>query len=392
MTTATVVERLFRQSTGPILATLTRAFGADRLDLAEDCLADALEVALRVWPVSGVPANPRGWLFRVARNQALDVVRRERTLRAKLPLLATDATEAADGELALMFLCCHPALPRASQVALTLKIVGGLGVREIATALLTKEPAVAQRLVRAKKWFRESGEALEVPEALESRLDGVLDVLYLLFNEGYQATTGELVVRRELCTEAIRLTLLLTADARTDLPRVGALLALQLLQASRLAARDELLPIDEQDRTRWDAALVREGAQVFERSCAGPEMSAFHVEAAIALCHTAATPDRPRILALYDDLLTVRPSAVVRLNRAIALAMVDGPRAGIAELDRLAGEPSLAGHLPLPTALGALHLRAGYPAEAARHFRRALTLPCSGPQRRFLAQRLAACG
>ena len=392
MTTPGVVERLFRQSTGPILATLTRAFGADRLDLAEDCLADAVELALRVWPVSGVPANPRGWLFRIARNRALDVVRRERTLRTKLPLLAEVGEDARDGELALMFLCCHPALPRASQVALTLKIVGGLGVREIATALLTKESAVAQRLVRAKKWFRESGEAVEVPEVLESRLDGVLDVLYLLFNEGYQATTGELVVRRELCAEAIRLTRLLTADARTDLPRVRALLALELLQASRLPARDELLPIDEQDRTRWDAALVREGAQVFERSCTGPELSAFHVEAAIALCHTAATPDRPRILALYDDLLVVRPSAVVRLNRAIALALVDGPGAGIAELERLTGEPSLAGHLPLPAALGALHLRAEDPAEAARYFRRALTLPCSGPQRRFLAQRLAACG
>jgi predicted RNA polymerase sigma factor len=392
MTTAGVVERLFRHSTGPVLATLTRALGPERLDLAEDCLADALELALRVWPVSGVPANPRGWLFRVARNRALDVVRREKTLRAKLPLLAEDAPEADDGELALMFLCCHPALPRASQVALTLKIVGGLGVREIATALLAKESAVAQRLVRAKKWFRESGEAVEVPEALEARLDGVLDVLYLLFNEGYQATTGELVVRRELCAEAIRLTRLLTADSRTDLPRVRALLALQLLQASRLPARDELLLIDEQDQSKWDTALVREGTEVFERSCTGPELSAFHVEAAIALCHTASPPDWRRILALYDDLLVVRPSPVVRLNRAIALAAVDGPRAGITELDRLSGEPLLAGHLPLPAALGALHLRAGDPADAARHYREALRLPCSEPQRRFLEQRLAGCG
>jgi RNA polymerase sigma-70 factor (ECF subfamily) len=392
VTAAGLVERLFRESTGPILASLTRALGPERLDLAEDCLADAIEQALRVWPVSGLPANPRGWLYRVARNRALDVVRRERTLRAKLPSLAEAGEEAGDGELALMFLCCHPALPRTSQVALTLKVVGGLGVPEIAAALLAKEATVAQRLVRAKKWFRESGEPIELPEPLPSRLDSVLDVLYLLFNEGYQATTGELVVRRELCAEAIRLTRLLAADVRTDLPRVGALLALQLLQASRLPAREELLLIDDQDRTRWDTALVREGAERFERSCTGPDLSAFHVEAAIALCHTAETPDRPRILALYDDLLAVRPSAVVRLNRAIALAMVDGPRAGVAELDRLADEPSLAGHLPLPAALGALHLRAGDPAEAARHFRRALTLPCSGPQRRFLEQRLAACG
>lgn len=392
MTTGGVVERLFRHSTGRILATLTRVLGPARLDLAEDCLADAIEQALRVWPVSGVPANPHGWLFRVARNRALDVVRRERSQREKLPLLTETTDEAGDGELALVFLCCHPALPRTSQVALTLKIVGGLGVREIATALLAKESAVAQRLVRAKKWFRESGEPIVVPTALESRLDGVLDVLYLLFNEGYQATTGELVVRRELCAEAIRLTRLLAADSRTDLPRVRALLALQLLQASRLPARDELVLIDEQDQSRWDTALVREGTAVFERSCTGPELSAFHVEAAIALCHTVSPPDWRRILALYDDLLVVRPSAVVRLNRAIALAAVDGPRAGIAELDRLSGEPSLAGHLPLPAALGALHLRAGDPAEAARHYREALRLPCSEPQRRFLEQRLAGCG
>jgi len=392
VTTGGVVERLFRHSTGRILATLTRVLGPARLDLAEDCLADAIEQALRVWPVSGVPANPHGWLFRVARNRALDVVRRERSQREKLPLLTETTDEAGDGELALVFLCCHPALPRTSQVALTLKIVGGLGVREIATALLAKESAVAQRLVRAKKWFRESGEPIVVPTALESRLDGVLDVLYLLFNEGYQATTGELVVRRELCAEAIRLTRLLAADSRTDLPRVRALLALQLLQASRLPARDELVLIDEQDQSRWDTALVREGTAVFERSCTGPELSAFHVEAAIALCHTVSPPDWRRILALYDDLLVVRPSAVVRLNRAIALAAVDGPRAGIAELDRLSGEPSLAGHLPLPAALGALHLRAGDPAEAARHYREALRLPCSEPQRRFLEQRLAGCG
>jgi predicted RNA polymerase sigma factor len=389
MTPAGVVERLFRHSTGPILATLTRALGPDRLDLAEDCLADALELALRSWPVSGVPANPHGWLFRVARNRALDVVRREKTLRAKLPLLTGDVPEADDGELALMFRCCHPALPRASQVALTLKIVGGLDVREIAAALLAKESAVAQRLVRAKKWFRESGGAVEVPEPPAARLDGVLDVLYLLFNEGYQATTGELVVRRELCAEAIRLTRLLTADARTDLPRVGALLALQLLQASRLPARDELLPIGEQDRSRWDAGLVREGAQAFARSCAGPELSAFHVEAAIALCHTTAEPDHRRILALYDDLLLVRPTAVVRLNRAIALAEVDGPRAGIAEVEALRTE--LAGHLPWSAALGALSLRAGDFDEAARHYRRAVALPSSGPQRSFLEQRLAEC-
>ncbi|GAB3480538.1 RNA polymerase sigma factor [Amycolatopsis cihanbeyliensis] len=403
---AGVVEHLFRHSAGRITATLARTLGADRLDLAEDCVADALEQALRTWPHCGIPDNPSAWLFRAARNRALDLLRRERTLRAKLPALAdlsaagTPAT--GDAELALMLLCCHPELPQVSQVALTLKTVGGLGVPEIAGALLTRPATVAQRLVRAKRWLRECGQRVELPppDALPGRVDSVLAVLYLLFTEGYRATSGDAAVRGELCGEAIRLGRLLLADRRTDLPRARALLALMLLQAGRLPARvdecGELVLLPEQDRDRWDRALVAEGTRTFATACAGPELSAYHVEAAIALCHVAAeTPERtdwPRILELYDQLLELRPSPVTRLNRAIALAMVHGPAAGIAELEALEDEPRLATYLPLPTAFGALYLRAGQPHLAADHYRRALLLPCSEPQRRFLLRKLAECG
>ncbi|MBB5853904.1 RNA polymerase sigma factor [Amycolatopsis umgeniensis] len=397
---AGVVEHLFRHSAGRIVATLARALGPERLDLAEEAVADALEQALRTWPQGGVPDNPQGWLFRAARNRAMDVVRRERALRALLPRLAEldghETDRRTDDELVLMLLCCHPALPTVSQVALTLKTVGGLGVNEIAAALLTKPATVAQRLVRAKKWLRESGKPLTLPgpDALESRVDSVLSVLYLLFNEGYDATTGEVAVRGDLCGEAIRLGRLLLAEPKTDLPRVRALVALMLLQASRLPARvdrdGDLLLLEEQDRGRWDHTMIAEGTRLFERACAGPEMSAYHVEAAIALCHgTVSPPDWRRIVGLYDDLLALRPSPVARLNRAIALSMVDGAVAGIAELEAV--EAELPEYTLLPAVLGALWLRAGDPARAAAHYRRALALPCSEPRRRFLTRRLTAC-
>ncbi|SFP80836.1 RNA polymerase sigma-70 factor, ECF subfamily [Amycolatopsis arida] len=403
-----VVEHLFRHSSGRLIATLARLLGPDRLDLAEEAVADALEQALRTWPHSGVPNNPRGWLFRAARNRAVDLLRRERSLRDKLPALveldhaALDGDSGQDDELAMMLLCCHPDLPVPAQVALTLRTVGGLGVREIAAALLTKPATVAQRLTRAKRWLRNSGQPLELPppEAVPARVDTVLSVLYLLFNEGYGATSGEAAVRAELCGEAIRLSRLLLTDRRTDVPRARALLALMLLQASRLPARvderGDLLLFDEQDRGRWDRSMIAEGTRMFAAACVGAERSAYHVEAAIALCHAAAEKpgdtDWPRIVELYDQLLTLRPSPVTRLNRAIALAMVDGPEAGIAELERLGAEPRLREYPQLPAALGALWSRAGRPDLAAEHYRRALELPVSAPQHRFLRRRLAECG
>jgi RNA polymerase sigma-70 factor, ECF subfamily len=396
-----VVEQLFRHSAGRIVATLARALGPARLDVAEDAAQEAMLRALRRWPYAGVPDNPAGWLYQAARNAALDRVRHDDVVRNALPLLAIAETtdeetgeEAGDDELALMFLCCHPGLPLASQVVLTLKTVGGLGVTEIGAALLTKPAAVAQRLVRAKRWLRDNPVPLEVDP---SRVDSVLSVLYLLFDAGYDASEGDSAVRAELCGEAVRLCRLLCADKRTDLPRTRALLALMLLQGSRLRARTDpdgdILLLSDQDRSRWDSGMIAEGTRVFSAACTGNERSAFHVEAAIALCHTMAPDvegtDWHRIVSLYDDLLTLKPSPVAALNRAIATAMAgDLDRA---ELARLETEPALRDYALLPAALGALFLRAGEPERGAAHYRTALTKPTSAPTRRFLERQLDRC-
>jgi len=400
-----VVEQLFRHSAGRIVATLARVLGPARLDVAEDAAQEAMLRALRRWPYAGVPDNPAGWLYQAARNAALDRVRHDDVVRNALPLLANaEATaegtggetggEPGDDELALTFLCCHPGLPLASQVVLTLKTVGGLGVTEIGAALLTKPAAVAQRLVRAKRWLRDNPVLLEVDP---SRVDSVLSVLYLLFDAGYDASEGDSAVRAELCGEATRLCRLLCADKRTDLPRTRALLALMLLQGSRLPARTDpdgdILLLSDQDRSRWDSGMIAEGTRVFSAACTGDEASAFHVEAAIALCHTMAPDvertDWPRIVSLYDDLLALKPSPVAALNRAIAAAMAgDLDRA---ELARLETEPALRHYPLLPAALGALFLRAGEPARAAAHYRTALTKPTSAPTRRFLERQLDRC-
>jgi len=405
-----LVDHLFRHGAGRMVATLARALGPARLDLAEEVVQDAMIRALQTWPHQGVPANPRGWLFRVARNRALDHLRREGRFSGTLaPALAGDGDAsggremdgAGDDELAMIFMCCHPALPRAGRVALTLKSVGAFSVEEIAAALLARPDAVAQRLVRVKRQIRDEAIPLELPPEREmaARLPAVLEVLYLLFNEGYGAHAGENLVRAELCGEAIRLARLLAGSPRTALPATHALLALFLLQASRLPARQDeagdLLLLAEQDRTRWDRRLVAEGMRHLARSAAGREVTPYHVEAAIAATHAAAPDaertDWPAVLRLYDDLLAMKPSPVVALNRAVALAMAEGPEAGIAALGALSGEAALARYHLLPAALAALHHRAGRPAEAARHYRDALALPCSEPERRFLTRQLATC-
>lgn len=392
-----VVEQLFRHSAGQLTATLARALGPARLELAEEAVQEAMVRALQRWPFAGIPDNPRGWLYQVARNTALDLVRHDSVVRAKLPLLyeSPQVEAGGDDELALMFLCCHPDLPQVSQVALTLKTVGGLGVNEIATALLTQPATVAQRLVRAKRWLRDHTERIEVPGAdqVEARVDSVLSVLYLLFSAGYDASEGDNAVRTELCAESIRLCRLLLADPRTDLPRARGLLALMLLQGSRLRARTDdhgdVLLLADQDRSRWDQAMVAEGIRVFDGSLGGDARSAFHIEAAIALCHTIEPTDWARVVALYDDLLAIRPSPVAALNRAIAAAMVGG--LDPAELSRLEEDPALRDYHLMPAALGGLWLRAGRPEIAARYYREALTKRCSTPTQRFLERQLTRC-
>jgi RNA polymerase sigma-70 factor (ECF subfamily) len=393
-----------------MVATLTRALGVERLDLAEEVVQDALVRALETWPYRGVPENPRGWLFRVARNRALDLLRRDATLASKLERLAGDIESAqdtagadslADDELAMIFMCCHPALPREAQLALTLKTVCAFSVAEIAAAFLAEPATIAQRIVRAKRLLAERGHAFELPSETEllSRLEPVLEVLYLLFSEGYNAHEGEGLVRAELCNEAVRLTSLLAANPRTAQPTVHALLALMLLQSSRLAARHDgsgsLLLLHEQDRTRWDAGLIGAGMRQLERAAAGDHLTPYHVQAAIAACHatapSAADTDWPYILELYDQLVALTRSPVIELNRAVALARVQGPRAGLAALDPLQSTPALQRYYLLPAVTAGLWYEAGELAEAGRWYKRALGFPCNAAERRFLEERLNLC-
>jgi RNA polymerase sigma-70 factor (ECF subfamily) len=405
-----LVDHLFRHSAGQMVATLTRVFGAEHLSLAEEVVQEALVAALQQWGLRGVPDNPRGWLFQVARNRALDQLRRDASFRGKERDIAVALTNAAsdearfahelrDDQLRMMLMCCHPSIPKDSRIALTLKTVGGFSVDEIARAFLTKKETIAQRIVRAKRSIREEHLRLDFPSARElpERLESLLEVLYLLFNEGYSAHAGEDLVRADLCTEAIRLTRQLVEHPATAAPQCHALLALMLLQAARLPARvdaaGELATLEEQDRARWDQPMIAEGLRELGRSAAGERVTAYHVEAAIASCHAIAPSfeetDWAEIVGHYDDLLAIKPSPVVALNRAIAVAMAEGPRAGIAAIESIAAHPSLRDYLPLATTLGELWLRSGDLREAAAHFRRALELPGTMIEKRFVLRKLA---
>jgi RNA polymerase sigma-70 factor (ECF subfamily) len=409
-----LTEHLMRTSAGRIVAHLTRRFGPERLDLAEDVVQEALVRALQRWPYDGVPENPAGWLFRTALRIGLDRLRRDAIFREKAALLEADLRHAQqepddpaldealrDAELAMVFMCCHPALPRDARVALSLKIVGGFSVAEIARAFLADHATVAQRLVRAKRRLRALKVRLELPGRVElaPRLDAVLEVIYLLFNEGYAAHDGDDLVRPDLCHEALRLGRLLAASPMVGAPRVHALVALMAFHAARLPARvdegGELVLLEDQDRRRWDAALIALGFQHLATSAQGRELSSYHLQAAIAAEHararTAAETDWRTILELYDQLLAVDPSPIVALNRAVAVAKVEGPEAGLAILDQLRDEAALAGYHLLPAARGRLLEQIGDFAGAAACYREALACRSSAPERRFLARRLATC-
>ncbi|HLJ65625.1 MAG TPA: sigma-70 family RNA polymerase sigma factor [Stellaceae bacterium] len=406
-----LVDHLFRHAAGQMVARIARILGPGHLDLAEEVVQDALLRALQTWPYGGVPDNPRGWLFQVARNRALDLIRRETNWRGLLdrtdlietltPQGVQDHGESVlDEELAMMFMCCHPALHPAARVPLTLKLVGGFSIEEIAGALLTRRTTIAQRLVRAKRQIRDEKIPLEIPsaDALAERIDPVIEVLYLLFNEGYAAHGGENLTRADLCAEAIRLAkLLVQLPHPAFAPRLHALLALMLFQASRLPARvndlGDLLLLSEQDRSRWDQGLIAEGFRHFDRALSGKEITSFHVEAAIGAYHAAGTDraatDWPYLLRLYDDLLALKPTPIVALNRAIALAMVEGPEAGIRALEEIKAHEAFRDYYLLPAVLAGLEVRAGAMAVAARHYREALAMPCSAPERRFMRRELA---
>jgi RNA polymerase sigma-70 factor (ECF subfamily) len=375
-------------------------------DLAEDAVQEAFAEALRTWPSRGVPDNPGAWITTTARNRAIDRLRRERVGREKTQTLATlerlealggdetDLSGIPDDRLRLIFTCCHPALPMDARVALTLKTLGGLSTGEIARAFLVAEPAMAQRIVRAKRKIRAAAIPYRVPpsELLPERLPGVLAVLYLVFNEGYSATTGPLV-RTELCDEAIRLARVLHALMRAE-PEPAGLLALMLLQHSRREARTDavgdLVLLEEQDRARWDHNMIDEGLAILDDALAERRPGTYQLQAAIAALHSRAPrpedTDWPQIAALYERLAEMTTSPVVELNRAVAVAMADGPARGLAMMDGLAAELD-AYHL-FHSARADLLRRSERPDEAAEAYRRALA-SCSNPaERSFLERRL----
>jgi RNA polymerase sigma-70 factor (ECF subfamily) len=409
-------EHLFRREAGRMVAALTRVFGVSNLALAEDVVQDALCRALEVWKFRGVPENPSAWLMTAARNRALDVLRRERTARTFAPelgklidsewtltpaldeMLSPSALE--DDELRMMFSCCHPRLPEEVQVALVLNILCGFGTREVASAFLVTPAAMEKRVARGKKLLAGTKSLFELGAAAEfpARLAAVQRAVYLLFNEGYHGA-GEAAVRTELCEEAMRLVALLLEHPPSATPATHALAALFCLHSARMPARldgaGDLIPLREQDRSLWDERLVAEGMRLLDISATGPELTDYHVEAAIAAAHadTRVSDEvrRDRIVTLYDTLLSIRHSPVVALQRALAIAERDGPDAGLAALRAIETPERLARYPFYFAALGELELRRNQCENAAEHFRTALGLARNDLERRFLGGRLAKC-
>jgi RNA polymerase sigma-70 factor (ECF subfamily) len=399
------VDAVYRSDSRRVLATLVRLLGD--LDLAEEALHEAFAAAMKAWP-SGVPANPRAWLVSTGRFKAIDALRR-RSRRdtavfelARESVVAGDAvpSEAApsgleDDRLRLIFLCCHPVNSVEAQVALTLREVCDLTTEQIAAAYLVEVPTLAKRIVRAKSRLREERIAYDVPTAeLPGRLGVVLQVVYLMFNEGYSASSGESLVRGELSSEAIRLGQLL--NELVEAGEVRGLLALMLLQESRKGARlsadGEILLLDEQDRALWDRAAIEEGLALVDRALALGPPGTYALQAAIAALHARADrfqdTDWPQIVALYDLLLTVDPSPVVALNRAVAVAMRDGPSAGLALVEGILAEGGLTDYHLAHAVRADLHRRLGHTAEARLSYEKALYWARQGPERRFLHSRL----
>ncbi len=407
-----VAEHFFRHEGARLVAVLTSHLGVHRLQLAEDVVQEALVRALQTWPYRGVPANPAAWLTQTAKNLALDTLRREQRWQEKEDgiaaaherWLAAPATAGendgtfADDTLRMMFVCFHPQLSTEAQTALALRTLCGFSPAEIAAAFLTTEAAIAKRLVRARQRIRELAVPFAVPEPRElpARLDAVLRTLYLLFNEGYKASSGDRLVRAELCHEAIRLALLLTEHAATRQPQTHALLALMLLNAARLPARTDdtghLRRLHEQDRAAWDRSMIARGLHCLGLAATGDVLSEYHLQAGIAACHSTAPDDAStdwrRILALYDRLVEMTDSPIVALNRAVAAARVHGPREGLDVLEKIRGLENY--HL-LHATRGTFAAELGEPAAALTHFRTAEKLAELPSEKAFLAGQIRAC-
>jgi RNA polymerase sigma factor (sigma-70 family) len=406
------VDAVWRMESARLVGALTRVTGD--VSLAEELAQDALVAALETWPDTGVPARPGAWLMATAKHRAIDTFRRAQRLADRTAQLGRSLEQAEepdwaaaldevveDDVLRLVFIACHPVLSREARVALTLRLVGGLTTAEIARAFLTAEPTIAQRVVRAKRTLTAARVPFEVPAGAEftARLSSVLEVLYLVFNEGYAATTGADWTRPDLCAEALRLGRVL-AELTPAEPEVHGLVALMEVQASRLRARTgpdgEPVLLLEQDRSRWDRVLIGRGLAALQRAeASGRALAPYTLQASIAACHararTAEETDWARIAALYEALTELTPSPVVELNRAVAVAMAYGPAAGLELVDRLADVPALQGYHLLPSARGDLLVRLGRRGEARAEFERAAALTRNERERALLQDRAAAC-
>lgn len=413
-------DHLFRREAGRMVAALTRLFGVHNLALAEDVVQDAFCRALEVWKLRGVPENPSAWLMATAKHRALDILRRERTARAYAPelgrLLESEWTLAPvvaeafgdsairNDQLRMMFSCCHPRLPEIAQVALMLHILCGFGVNEVAAAFLTGHAAMERRITRGKKVLAGSKRLFDFTMSDErdvaKRLSAVHRALYLLFNEGYHGAHAESAVRADLCVEAMRLAELLLAHPVTDTPATRALNALMCLNAARLPARVDasgnLSSLYEQNRELWDQQLIAKGVRLLDHSATGTTITEFHVEAAIASIHARARSledtSWPMIVDLYDTLMTLRPSPVVALNRAIAIAQYQGAERGLAEIAAIAHVDRLADYPFFFAALGELEQQLGRTAEAQAHFREAGSRARNMMERRFFERRAHEVG
>ncbi len=409
------MENIYRQEWGRALSTLIRLLGD--FDLAEESLQEAFTIALQRWPHQGVPANPSAWLISTARHKAIDYRRRQQRieLRDHEGLIeaagASPASETVeshdlempmqDDRLSLIFTCCHPALAQDSQVALTLRSLCGLTTEEVARAFLVSVPTMAQRIVRTKQKIAQAHISFRVPDRgeLPERLEAVMLVIYLIFNEGYSASAGDTLIRRELCTEAIRLARLLS-DLLPDAVDVRALLALMLLHDSRRATRtgpnNEFIPMEEQDRSRWDQEEIREGLALIDSALRGGPATPYALQAAIAALHAqayrASETDWPQIAGLYAALLRVSPSPVIELNYAAAVGMAHGPESGLRLLENFAESRELSDYYLLPAARADLLRRAGRMREAAEAYGDALRLVKSAPERQYLMRRLGEVG